>query len=903
MDRSYSVRLKADVDGYLSGIKSAGNATRQFAREAGQSAKAHKADWQQVGQAVTVAGLAIAAGVGLAIARFADFDQAMSGASAATNATAGDLDKLREAAINAGADTQYSATEAAGAITELGKAGVSTADILEGGLAGALNLAAAGQMDVAAAAEVAAVTLKQFKLEGQDIGHVADLLAAGAGKAVGSVADLGMALKQSGQVAAQTGLSVDETTAALSAFAASGLIGSDAGTSFKSMLQRLTPQSKEAKAEMEKLGISAYDASGNFVGLEKFSGNLKSSLSGLTVEQRNSAMATIFGSDAVRAAAVLYDQGAEGVAAWTASVNDAGFAQRQAARLTDNWRGDLERLGGSLDSALIKGGSGANQALRGITQSLEGVVDWFGRLPGPVQSSAVTFGAVAAAALLVGGAVLTAVPKVQALKVSLDAMTASSTRASVALGVLGKAAAVIALAAVATTVADIGAAAQVAHPETARLANGLREIAAGAEKSADFGSVMAIGMGFFRNDAEKTTFALDQFAITAKKALDPGIFDAFSGAGGAFAEQAGQIDAALASLVESGSAAEAEAAFGRIAEAARAQGVDVTVLAKSFPAYQAALDGVTAAGESLIPVQQTSAQVVDEYFQAAKNAARATSEYADALNEVASPILTATAAVRDWEQAVDDADDALKKNGKTLDVSTEKGRANGAALDKMAKSAIDNAGAMAANGASQADLQKTLDTSRARIEAQAVKFGMSKDAARAYADQLLKVPPTVATTIVANTSQAYQNVANFKSLYDSLRDKSLTIRQTTIVKQSLAHSVDLTMNQAAGGYISGPGTGTSDSIPARLSNGEYVVRAAAVDRYGVDMLHAINSMRFASGGLVGQGPQAPAAQSLTLPSEGWAISGSLSVGGALVPLIDGRIARLGDMASSGRRAY
>ena len=147
-------------------------------------------------------------------------------------------------------------------------------------------------------------------------------------------------------MASLTGLSIEETTGALAAFASAGLIGSDAGTSFKSMLQRLTPQSLEAKNLMDELGISAYDAGGNFVGLEGFAGNLQAALKDLTPEQRNSALATIFGSDAVRAASVIYEEGAAGVASWTAAVDDSGFAAEQASAKLDNLKGDYEAFMG-----------------------------------------------------------------------------------------------------------------------------------------------------------------------------------------------------------------------------------------------------------------------------------------------------------------------------------------------------------------------------------------------------------------------------------------------------------------------------------------------------------------------------------------------------------------------------
>jgi TP901 family phage tail tape measure protein len=90
---------------------------------------------------------------------------------------------------------------------------VSTADVLGGGLKGALDLAAAGQLSVGEASETAASAMTQFGLKGAAVPHIADLLAAGAGKAQGSVHDMGMALNQSGLVAHQFGLSVEDTTA------------------------------------------------------------------------------------------------------------------------------------------------------------------------------------------------------------------------------------------------------------------------------------------------------------------------------------------------------------------------------------------------------------------------------------------------------------------------------------------------------------------------------------------------------------------------------------------------------------------------------------------------------------------------------------------------------------------
>ena len=149
------------------------------------------------------------------------------------------------------------------------------------------------------------------------------------------------------------------------------------------MLQRLNPQSEEAANLMEELGLSAYDSSGEFIGLSEYAGLLQEKLSGMSSEQRNAALQTLFGADAVRAATVLYEQGADGVEQWEQAVNDAGFAAKTASILQDNLAGDLEKLGGAFDTAFLKAGTGANEVLRDIVQGAESLVDAIGQLPAP----------------------------------------------------------------------------------------------------------------------------------------------------------------------------------------------------------------------------------------------------------------------------------------------------------------------------------------------------------------------------------------------------------------------------------------------------------------------------------------------------------------------------------------
>ncbi|MEU4782839.1 phage tail tape measure protein, partial [Micromonospora sp. NPDC023633] len=398
--RTVGVKLTAEVSGYMAGLRQAGVATRGLTAEMDKAAKAGRLD--QVADQAALMGAGFLGAAALAGKFAMDFEKQMSAVRAATKASTGDMERLREAALQAGKDTSFSATEAAQGIEELAKAGVSTTAILTGGLRGALDLAAAGGLEVAEAAEIAASALTQFKLRGSDVPHVADLLAAAAGKAQGSVHDMGMALNQAGLVAAQTGLSIEETTGGLAAFASAGLTGSDAGTSFKQMLLMLQAPSGSTKVLMDELGISLYDASGNAKGLAQFAGELRAKMSSLTPEVRANAMATIFGADAVRGASILYEQGADGIQSWIDKTNDAGYAAETAAMRTDNLAGDLERLRGSLETLAIESASGPNSGLRVLVQTLDSLVGELSDLPPAVGSSLTVMAALGGATTLLG---------------------------------------------------------------------------------------------------------------------------------------------------------------------------------------------------------------------------------------------------------------------------------------------------------------------------------------------------------------------------------------------------------------------------------------------------------------------------------------------------------------------
>ena len=773
MARSVETIFTAKVDGYLAGVTRMKTATADMAKSGAANMKAHKDDWDKIGTAASVAGLAIGAAVALSVKKYMDFEAAMSKVAAVSNATAKEQKALGEAAMKAGQDTVFSAMQAAEAEAELVKAGISVSDVLGGALTGSLNLAAAGQIGLAQSAEIAAQAMNIFNLEGADVGHIADVLTAGANKSAAGVDDLGMALAQGGLVAKQTGLTLEETVGTLSAFADNALKGSDAGTSMKTMLQRLNPTTTEAKTLMEQLNLSAYDSQGNFVGLAEYAGQLQRALGGMTVEQRNATLATLFGSDAVRGANVLYEQGEAGMRKYIAAVDDQGAAARMAARQTDNLKGDIDRLMGAFETAQIIAGEFLRPFVQQATTGLQGVIDKFNALPKSVQASIVQIAAITGGLLLAGGAAIKATINIIEMNAALVAAGISGARLATVMKGIGVAGAAIGGVTIAgSAMQDMWIGLSGANDDATR---SLEAYIKGGRNAADVTDLMGYGLSNLNdvvNQAMNKGFLNNVGEFFAEIGTLGGVFGPTrrDEAKSFFAE----LDKGLTGLQKTDPAA-AAAKFKELATEFQAQGYSLDQVREMLPGYSAALDAASVSADG---AGAAAGDLTEETYaagQAARDAADGTATWAEELDQINSPILDARDAARQFEQAVDDASGALKDNGETLDIGTEKGRKNQAALDGVARAALDQIGAMQTNGASQKQLQTTLNTSRDKLAAVADKFDMSKTEARKYAEQVLKTPAAVSTTITAKTEAAKAQVAAFQSQINRLRGNTVTI--------------------------------------------------------------------------------------------------------------------------------
>lgn len=909
-DRRVKVVFSAEIQNYKAAMEAAAKSTEKVkkssedagtasekaskvsadaAKVAAAAAKKHADALDSVGRNAAIGGAAVLAGVGLAVKSYADFDKQMSAVDAATHETAGNMQLLRDAAVKAGADTAFSASEAAQGIEEMAKAGVSTKDILGGGLTGALSLAAAGSLGVGDAAEIAASAMTQFKLSGDKLPHVADLLAAGAGKAQGSVADMGAALNQTGLVAASTGLTIEETTGGLAAFASAGLTGSDAGTSFKSMLQRLTPQSLEAKNKMTELGISAYDAQGQFIGLSKFSENLKTSMAKLTPEARAAAMGVIFGSDAVRAANVLYENGAEGIQKWTNNVNDAGYAADTAARKQDNLSGDLEKLGGSFDTVLIQSGSGANETLRGLVQNLEGVVDAVGKIPAPMLNAGLGVAAVVGGAALLGGGLITVIPKIRDTRDALNELAPAGGKARGALEKVGVAA--TGLGALATATLIIAKLAESDYMSKIDTGMGKVSLALAQVTANSPGTANALDSLFKDRDGNKLITGVQNLDDAMRRTFHPNrdqqfndwgesLINGMTGVKGSsqiLADSFDRLDKGLAELVTGGKPEDAAKAFENIKKVADVQGISVDELTKKFPAYGDALKKAEADAKGAAEGGDKVAGSLKDVGVNASGAAVDLVKFTEALLAAGLSELSARDAVRGFESAIDGVTDSIKTNGTTLDVHTEKGRANQAALDAIAAAGSRVVDANAKNGESQETLQGNLTATYDALVAGAGQFGITGQAAIDLAREILHVPPGVdikswmsdAAKRMAQETGAAADAVDGKTVNVYVNTHKTTFEQLVGLPSSIA---DGSRGQGLGVYAppkatggrlagfadggqlpsTGPGTDTTDGflgissagVPlARVDAGEWIVNRGSSGRYNRE-LAAINAGTF-----------------------------------------------------------
>ena len=335
-DGKVVIETGLDSSGIEQGLKKLGGITKKGLKVAATAV---------AGTSAALTGVAT-----VAIKTGSDFEAQMSRVKAISGATEQEFAKLKEQAIELGADTAFSSGQAAEGMENLAAAGFTTNEILEA-MPGLLDLAAASGEDLSNSSDIAASTLRGFGLAAEDVGHVADVLAENANRTNSSVAETGEAMKYIAPLARAAGISMEETAAAIGIMANAGIQGGQAGTTLRGALSRLSRPTEDMQEAMSELGVSFYDSEGKMLSLTDQVDVLGKAMEGMTDEQKNNYLVTLYGQEALSGMLALINEGPESLESLTKAYTTCdGSAKKAAETMQDNLKGAVEQLSGSAES-------------------------------------------------------------------------------------------------------------------------------------------------------------------------------------------------------------------------------------------------------------------------------------------------------------------------------------------------------------------------------------------------------------------------------------------------------------------------------------------------------------------------------------------------------------------------
>lgn len=395
---SVEALLKATDSGFVKTFKDAQDAVKTFEKNSNSMTTAVGKVMQGTGAAMTKYITTPLIGVGVAAAKVGgDFEAQMSRVKAISGATGDTFEQMKQQAIDLGAKTAFSAKESAAGMETLASAGFSAQEIMKA-MPGLLDLAAVSGGDVALASENTATALRGFGLEASEAGHVADVFARAAADTNAEVGDMGEALKYVAPVANSMGISLEETAAAIGIMSDAGIKGSQAGTTLRGALSRLARPTKAMQDTMDNLGVSFYDADGKMKPLKTQVELLKKAFEGLTPEQQQNALVTLYGQESLSGMMALIDKGPDSLGKLTKSLKDSdGAADDMARTMQDNMNSSIEQMFGAFESAAIVIQKILAPTIKKVADAVGALVQKFVNAPESTQKFIVAIGLVAAA--------------------------------------------------------------------------------------------------------------------------------------------------------------------------------------------------------------------------------------------------------------------------------------------------------------------------------------------------------------------------------------------------------------------------------------------------------------------------------------------------------------------------
>ena len=318
-----------------------------------------------------------------AVTQGSNFEASMSQVAATMGTTVDQIQDLSDVAKDMGSKTKFSATEAANALNYLALAGMD-ADEQIGALPTVLNLAAAGNMDLAYASDLVTDSMSALGLSIDDMEGFADQMARTSSKSNTSVAQLGEAILVVGGQARLAGMNTVELNTALGILADNGIKGSEGGTALRNMLKNLYTPTAAAKRQFDDLGISVSNSDGSLKDIQTVLQELGAALDGLGEDERMNVMSNIFDTRTIAAANALLENSGERFTELSATITDSlGAASAMASTQIDNLKGDITLAQSALEGLSVTAYGAFSGKLRSgvqsFTSTISGLTDALGK--------------------------------------------------------------------------------------------------------------------------------------------------------------------------------------------------------------------------------------------------------------------------------------------------------------------------------------------------------------------------------------------------------------------------------------------------------------------------------------------------------------------------------------------
>lgn len=314
------VKIGADTSGLESGIGKAKGIASGLGGAVSTGMKV-------VGAAIGTATAAVGAFTASSIEVGKTFDSSMSQVAATMGVTTDEIGELRDFAMEMGSTTAFSATQAADALNYMALAGYSADESMQM-LPNVLNLAAAGDMELARASDMVTDAQTALGLSFNETTELVDMMAKTSSKTNTSVTQLGDAILTIGGTAKNLAGGTTELNQMLGVLADNGIKGAEGGTHLRNAILSLSAPTDNAAAALEDLGIVTTDFEGNLKPMPELMGEFQTALDGLGTAERADIISTIFNKTDIAAVNALIDTSAERYNELETEINGAWMSEK-----------------------------------------------------------------------------------------------------------------------------------------------------------------------------------------------------------------------------------------------------------------------------------------------------------------------------------------------------------------------------------------------------------------------------------------------------------------------------------------------------------------------------------------------------------------------------------------------